>query len=114
LSIVASPPCSVGRALYCSSMPDVLHEFEGKFLIPPLVRVAGGWAEQQPPPCACGSGRALIGWTSCGCRVDVLAPGHRTWECVDCGRYVALGCHGSAGPGPMESYGGRAGRPSPL
>lgn len=90
-------------------MPKVLHEYGGKLLIPPLMRSPEGWAEQTPPSCECGSSRALIGWTACGCRTDTLAPGHRTWECRACGNVALLGCLGAEELGPMESYGCRPG-----
>lgn len=78
-------------------------------VIPPLVRTAQGWAEQQPSDCSCGSRRFLVGWTACSCRRDTLAPGHRTWECQQCHRREVLGCLGAAGPGPIEGYGCRTG-----
>ena len=90
-------------------MGEVMHEYNGKLLFPPLVRTPQGWAEQQPPRCACGSARNLIGWTACSCRSDTGAPGHRTWTCRDCGLSTAVGCLGPAGLGPMESYGCRTG-----
>lgn len=86
-------------------MLEALHEYGGKLLIPPLVRVKDGWAEQSPPPCQCGSSEAIVGWEACGCRTDTLAPGHRTWECRACGERAVLGCLGAEGLGPMESYG---------
>lgn len=90
---------------------EELTELEGKKLIPPLVPTADGWAEPRPGPCSCGSDRMLVGWTACSCRNDTVTPGHRTWECTTCGQRFALGCQGSADPGPMEAYGcGSGGR----
>lgn len=100
---------SVGCTLYCLNMPEVLYEYGGKLLIPPLMRSPEGWAEQMPPSCGCGCSRALVGWTACGCRTDRLAPGHRTWECRANGNLARLGCLGAEGLGPMESYGCRTG-----
>lgn len=99
-------------------MAERITEFEGLQVIPPLYRTPEGWAEERSAACACGEERFLIGWAACACRTDTLAPGHRTWECTACGQRVALGCRGSADPGPMEAYGcgsgGRgAGRRSP-
>lgn len=94
-------------------MADVLCEWEGKLLLPPLVRrPAGGWVEQGPPRCTCGSTRFLVGWLACGCRDDVVGPGHRTWTCRDCDARMAVGCRGQTGFGPIEGYG--CGRPASL
>src|SRR5699024_9652453 len=102
-----SPTPMSGLVLSLSGMAigDVLTELEGKKLIPPLVRTVDGWAEPRPDPCLCGRGQLLVGWAACSCRDDAVAPGHRTWECSACGHRVALGCRGSADPGPMEAYG---------
>lgn len=53
-------------------MDQVLHEMGGKLLLPPLVRGAGGWAEQGPDPCSCGGVGHLVGWAACSCRTDTL------------------------------------------
>ena len=92
------------------SMAESITEFEGLQVIPPLYRTPEGWAEERPAACACGEERFLIGWAACACRTDTFAPGHRTWECLACSRRTALGCLGSAGLGPMQSYGCRTGR----
>ena len=88
---------------------DMITEYQGLQVIPPLIHTAQGWAEQQPMTCSCGSVQFLIGWTACSCRTDTVAPGHRTWECRACGHRSVLGCLGKAGPGPMDSYGCRTG-----
>lgn len=88
-------------------MDQVLDEVGGKLLLPPLVRVPGGWAEQGPEPCSCGGLGYLVGWVACSCRSDTLAPGHRTWQCAGCATLTRVGCLGLAGQGPMESYGCR-------
>lgn len=89
------------------AMGEVLYEWEGKLLLPPLVRTSRGWAQQQPPPCGCGSQSSLQGWTACSCRDDTVGPGHTTWICRECDKRTAVGCLGQRGLGPMESYGCR-------
>jgi len=91
-------------------MAERITEFEGLQVIPSLHRTPEGWAEERPETCPCGGEQFLIGWAACACRTDTLAPGHRTWECLECGRRTALGCLGPAGLGPMQSYGCRTGR----
>lgn len=73
--------------------------------IPPLVRTSEGWAERGPERCSCGSTRFLVGWTACSCRTGTLGPGHRTWECQQCGRRVVLGCLEAPVMGPLDEYG---------
>ncbi|GAB4097668.1 hypothetical protein GCM10028787_31430 [Brachybacterium horti] len=86
-------------------MEKVIEEYGGMRLIPPLVRSAEGWAEQRPRECACGSRRFLVGWMACSCRTDTLGPGHRTWECRECGRRELLGCLELPELGPLDEYG---------
>lgn len=92
-----------------SSYPlgPILTELDGRTLIPPLVRTRDGWAEQAPAQCsACRGSQLLVGWTSCACRTDALAPGHRTWTCRTCGHRERAGCLDAAAQrGPLEEYG---------
>ncbi|GAB4097771.1 hypothetical protein GCM10028787_32460 [Brachybacterium horti] len=84
---------------------NVIAEYEGLRLIPPLVRTAQGWAERRSSECSCGGRRFLVGWTACSCRTDTLGPGHRTWECQQCGRRAVLGCLEAPVMGPLDEYG---------
>jgi len=74
---------------------EMIHEYDGLKVIPPLLRTADGWVQQRPTPCPqCGADEHLVGWLACGCRSDTLAPGHRTWICRRCDHRRALGCFG--------------------
>ena len=84
---------------------NVIAELAGLRLIPPLVRSTEGWVEQRPIQCSCGNGRFLVGWMACSCRTDTLGPGHRTWECQQCGRRAVLGCLEAPVMGPLDEYG---------
>ncbi len=92
-----------------SSIPigESLLELDGLAIVPALIRAPGGWIEQSPVSCgSCEGTRFLIGWAACSCRSDTLAPGHRTWECRECGQHERVGCLGAGGQrGPMEEYG---------
>lgn len=95
---VSGPAGSLARM----TTGEVLSEYGGKKIIPPLTRVEQGWAEQTPTPCTvCGAGEHLIGWLACACRHDTLMGGHRTWSCQHCGHRRVLGCLGET-PGAVR------------
>lgn len=77
------------------TLGEILHEHNGKRVIPPLIRTPDGLAEQQPTPCPrCGAAEHLVGWHACNCRSDALMGGHRTWICKACDHRQSLGCLG--------------------
>ena len=85
----------------------LLHELDGKAVIPPLTRTQAGWGEPQAPNCSsCSNTRILVGWVACSCRRDTFSPGHRTWTCANCYQVTRLGCvNKNANLGPLEEYG---------